>query len=145
MKMLKIVLIAAGMVAISASAQDAAPAAPAVVPPVAPVHTNGALNAMTSHSEMRAPRPGQNDFLKSLDINAEEFKKLPPMEQRAKVKEAVAKKLPELEKQKADGTLSEQDQRFLVRLQMMQRNLTNHPPIKPMTAPVQPAAPAPQP
>ena len=67
------------------------------------------------------PSQRREEFAKRLGLDPAEMEKLSPQERQAKMKEAVEKKIADLEKQKADGTISEQDGRILERLKQMSK------------------------
>lgn len=79
-----------------------------------------------SHAEDKpAGRPGHGEFspeqrekfASELGLNVEELKKLTPAERMVKVKEASEKKITELQKKKADGTLTDSEKETLKHLE----------------------------
>jgi hypothetical protein len=68
-----------------------------------------------------AASPGAEAYAKELGLNPEELKKLPPEERRAKLKEASDKRLAELQKKKADGTLSETEKQSLEKMEQRRK------------------------
>lgn len=68
-------------------------------------------------AEAGQPRPDMANAAKQLGINPEEMRNLTPEERRTKMNEAVDKKLAELNKKKADKTITEEETKFLERLE----------------------------
>jgi hypothetical protein len=61
------------------------------------------------------------DMAKELGLKPEELKNLSEEERRAKIKEAVEKKAAELEKKKADGTITDSEKEMLQRMEMRKK------------------------
>ena len=70
-------------------------------------------------------RPGLDD-LRGLGINPEELKDLSPEERRVKVREAAEKRLADLKKKQAAGTLTVEEERQLDRMLEMQKRFEEH-------------------
>lgn len=90
-------------------------------------------------------RARQEDFLKNLGINPEEFRTNSPAVNRAKLQEASAKKLEELSKKKESGTtLTPEEQGLFMRLERMKNASARpvravQPPVSPKPAAAAPA------
>ena len=69
----------------------------------------------------------RDDAMKQLGLKPEELKKLPESERREKIKEAADKKLAELQKKKADGTISDSEKQMLTNLERRQKLMKEHP------------------
>lgn len=89
------------------------------------LNASNALHAEDNNSDQpHHPRAGEGpgrermgEFLKQLGLKPEDLKDLPQDERRAKLQDAVQKKKAELEKKKADGTLTDDDKELLKRLE----------------------------
>lgn len=69
----------------------------------------------------------RDEAVKELGLNPEELKKLPESERRAKIKEAADKKLEELKKKKADGTITDDEKETLKHLERRAEFMKEHP------------------
>jgi len=106
--MKKIIYITSGLFVASISGllaqTDVAPAQPSqTVPP--------------QRAPIVRPALSPGNFLKDIGLNAEDLRNLPPQERNAKIKEAMDKKIGELNKKKADGTLTPDEQNELSNLE----------------------------
>ncbi len=63
---------------------------------------------------------------KELGLNPDELKNLPPQERFAKIKEATDKKIAELQKKKADGTITDDERQTLQRLEDRKKAFAEH-------------------
>jgi hypothetical protein len=112
MKNLKLILIVAGLVATCA--------------PVSLLAQDATTTPNTNRPAFRQGAQQRGEFMKSLGLDPQEMKGLTPEQRQAKMKEAIDKKMTELQKKKADGTITEQEQTQLDRLQKM-KDHTGHP------------------
>jgi|GEM_PF-1331103 len=127
MKRKLFITLAAGLIALSTPALFADDAKPADKPANRPnrEELREKLKNMTpeerkewmdKHPEFQKQR---EEFAKNLGLNPDELKKLTPEERQAKIKEAVAKKIAELQKKKTDGTITDKETEILARLEKM--------------------------
>ena len=66
-------------------------------------------------------------MFKDLGLDQQDLKNLSPEERRAKIKEAAGKKMAELEKKKAAGTLTDADKETLQRLEQRKKAMEGRP------------------
>ena len=69
----------------------------------------------------------RDEAMKDLGLNPEELKKLPESERREKIKEAAEKKLAELKKKSADGTITDSEKQMLTNLERREKMMKEHP------------------
>jgi hypothetical protein len=91
----------------------------------------------THRDEFKGPRPNgaplngdpeamkkrREQFMKGLGIDPKELENLSPQERQAKIKESMEKRTTELEKKKADGTITDEEKNNLERLTQMKKSM----------------------
>ena len=121
MKNVKLIYLVAGLIAVSGpqltSAEDAK-------------KPEGRPNREELRKEFQNLTPEEREakrkefmekMAKDLGLDPEELKKLPEEERRAKIKEAGEKKLTELQKKKADGTITDAEKETLQRMEQRKK------------------------
>ncbi len=78
-----------------------------------------------THPAMR--RQAAESYFTRLGVNPADLKDLTPAQRQAKMSEAVDKKIAELEKKKAAGSITADDQKFLDQLQMRKKLMNRVP------------------
>lgn len=143
MKNVKLIYLAAGLIAISASqlthAEDPKPApspnreeAREKFKNLTPEEREAKMKEFREkHPEaaanMEKRGEGMRQMIKDLGLDAEELKKLPEAERRAKIKAAADKKMTELNQKKADGTISDSEKEMLKKLEQTKKFMEEHP------------------
>jgi hypothetical protein len=127
MKNVKLVCLAAGLMAISmpqlTRGEDTKPATPPTREELREKFQNLSPEEREAKRKEFMEKRGEEmkKAAKELGLDPEELKKLPDEERRAKFKAAFEKKTAELEKKKADGTLTDAEKETLQKLQQRKR------------------------
>lgn len=137
MKNIKLIYLVAGLMAVSAPqltrGEDTKPAKPAERPNRAELREKfqnlSPEEREAKAKEFREKNPEASEkmekrraeAIKELGLNAEELKKLPENERRAKIKEATDKKIAELQKKKTDGSITDSEKEVLQKLEQRKK------------------------
>ncbi len=83
---------------------------------------------LRNHPAVARQMQQRREMMKMLGLNPKDLKDLTPAERRAKIKAAAEQKVAELEKKKADGTITEQEQSALALLEKRLQHAHAKPP-----------------